>query len=94
MLYFWYPKKRGDWDAIHEENGVIKTPEDLVSVKKQLKWGKHTCLAMRIEHPRAFQEPTGLLSRNYRTPIKKLQDFYQEPMGLLSRTHRTPIKKV
>ena len=23
MLYVWYPKKRGDWDTIHEENNVI-----------------------------------------------------------------------
>ena len=50
MLYFWYPKKQGDWDAIHEENDIIKTPEDLASVNKQLKQGKHTCLVMRMEH--------------------------------------------
>ena len=54
MLYIWYPKKQGDWDAIHEENDAIKMPEDLVSVKKQLKQGKHTCLVMRTEHPRAY----------------------------------------
>ena len=23
-------------------------------VKAQLKWGKHTCLIMRMEHPRAY----------------------------------------
>ena len=25
MLHVWYPKKRGDWDTIHEENDVIET---------------------------------------------------------------------
>ena len=53
MLYVWYLRKQGDWDAIHEENDVIKTSEDLASAKKQLKNCKHTCLAMRTEHPRA-----------------------------------------
>ena len=33
MLYVWYPKKRGDWDTIHEENDVIKTREELANVK-------------------------------------------------------------
>ena len=42
MLYVWYLKKRGDWDTIHEENDVIKTQEELASVKKQLKQDKHT----------------------------------------------------
>ena len=23
MLYVWFQKKRGDWDAVHEENKVI-----------------------------------------------------------------------
>ena len=46
-------KKIGDWNVIHKENDIIKTPEDLVSVKKQLKQGRHTCLVMRMEHPRA-----------------------------------------
>ena len=41
-----------DLNIIHEENDVIETPEELVNVKKQLKWGKHTCLIMRIEYPR------------------------------------------
>ena len=40
-------KKRGDWDTIHKEN---ETSGELVSVKKKLKRGKHTCLVMRTEH--------------------------------------------
>ena len=38
---------------MHKENDVIKIPEELVNVKKQLKLGKHTCLILRMEHPRA-----------------------------------------
>ena len=54
MLYVWYPKNRTDQNTIHEENDVIETGE-LVRVKAQLKRGKHTCLIMRMEHPRAYQ---------------------------------------
>ena len=55
MLYVWYPNNRTDLNVIHEENDVIETPEELVDVKKQLKWGKHTCLVMKMEHPRAYR---------------------------------------
>ena len=55
MLYIWYPKNRTDLNAIHEENNVIETPEELANVEKQLKQGKHTCLIMRMEHPRAYE---------------------------------------
>ena len=54
MLYVWYPKKRTDLNTIHEENDVIEM-EELAKVKAQLKRGKHTCLIMRMEHPRAYQ---------------------------------------
>ena len=53
MLYVWYPKNRTDLNAIHEENDIIGL-EELARVKAQLKWGKHTCLIMRMEHPRAY----------------------------------------
>ena len=33
---------------------VIETQE-LANVKKKLKQGKHTCLIMRMEHPRAYE---------------------------------------
>ena len=52
MLYVWYPKNRTDLNTIHEENDVIEM-EELARVKRELKWGKHTCLIMRMEHPRA-----------------------------------------
>ena len=53
MLYIWYPKNRTDLDTIHEENDIIGL-EELARVKAQLKWGKHTCLIMRMEYPRTY----------------------------------------
>ena len=55
MLYVWYPKNRTDLNIIHKENDVIEMQEELARVKAQLKQGKHTCLIMRMEHPRAYQ---------------------------------------
>ena len=54
MLYVWYPKNRTDLNTIHEENDVIEMGE-LANVKEKQKWGKHTCLIMRMEHPRAYE---------------------------------------
>ena len=54
MLYVWQPKDQTDLNVIHEENDVIEMGE-LANVKKQLKLGKHTCLVMRMEHPRAYK---------------------------------------
>ena len=54
MLYFLYPKNRTDLNIIHEENDIIETQEELARVKEALKQGKHTCLIMRMEHPRAY----------------------------------------
>ena len=53
MLYIWYPKNRTDLNTIYKENDVIETGE-LARVKAELKRGKHTCLIMRMEHPRAY----------------------------------------
>ena len=55
MLYIWYPKNRTDMNTIHEENNITETQEELMNVKKKLKQGKHTCLIMRMEHPRAYE---------------------------------------
>ena len=55
MLYVWYPKNRIDLNTIHEENDVIEMQEELARVKAQLKRGKHNCLIMRMEHPRAYK---------------------------------------
>ena len=53
MLYVWYSKNKTDMNNIHEENDVIG-PEELATVKEKLKRGRHTCLIMRMEHPRAY----------------------------------------
>ena len=53
MLYVWYPKNRTDLNTIHEENDIIG-PGELARVKAELKWGRHTCLIMRMKHPRAY----------------------------------------
>ena len=55
MLYVWYPKNQTDLNVIHEQNDLIEAPEELANVKKQIKQGKHTCLIMRMEHPRAYR---------------------------------------
>ena len=55
MLYVWYPKNRTDLNTIHKENDVIEMQEELVNVKAQLKRGKHSCLIMRMEHPRGYE---------------------------------------
>ena len=49
MLYVCHPKHR------NKENDLIETPEESVSVKKQPKQGKRTCLVMRTEHPRDYE---------------------------------------
>ena len=54
MLYVWYPENKTDLDTIHEENDVIGL-EELARVKEALKRGKHTCLIIRMEHPRAYK---------------------------------------
>ena len=53
MLYIWYPKNRTNLNTIHKENDVIETWE-LARIKAELKLGKHTCLIMRMEYPRAY----------------------------------------
>ena len=106
MLYVWYPKHRTGLNTIHKENDVIETPKELANVKKQLKQGKHTCLIMRMEHPRAVMRfvefcnktvtrlLSALLLRDYSTPVKRLQHFYQEITALLSRGYSTSIKRL
>ena len=53
ILYIWYTKNRTDLNTIYKENDVIG-PDELARFKAQLKWGKHTCGIMRMEHPRAY----------------------------------------
>ena len=55
MIYVCYPKNRTDINIIHEENDVIEMQKELARVNAQLKQGKHTCLIMRMEHPKAYE---------------------------------------
>ena len=55
MLYNWHPNKQGDWKMIHKDNNVIEMPEEKASAKEKLRWGKHTCLVMMMEHLRAYE---------------------------------------
>ena len=53
MLYISY-QNRTHLNTIHEENDIIGL-EEVARGKAQLKQGKHTCLIMRMEHPRAYK---------------------------------------
>ena len=78
MLYVWYPKNRTDLNTIHEENDIIETPEELARVKTQLKQGKHTCLIMRMEHPRTY----GVTGEGpYRTPLLEALPSGEQPQA-------------
>ena len=42
MPYVWYPNNRADLNALHEENDVIETQEELATAKKKPRQSKHT----------------------------------------------------
>ena len=82
MLYVWYPKNRTDLNVIHKENNVIEMQEELANAKKKLTQGKHTCLIMRMEHPRAYE----IFSESRNSLLQdSCQHSYQEMATLLSR---------
>ena len=90
MLYVWYPKNRTDLNTIHEENDIIEMGE-LARVKAQLKCGKHTCLIMRMEHPRAY----GVAERPWaHGSLRFVESHNRTVIRLLSTDYRTPIKKL
>ena len=90
MLYVWYQKKRGDQDAIHEENKVIKMQGKIANVKERLRQEKRTCLIMRVERNslsintvslqyscrHSCQETAPLLSRDCSTPVSKMLEYF------------------
>ena len=39
----------------------------------------------------SYQEITALLSRDYSTPVKRLQHSHQEITALILRDHKTPM---
>ena len=50
----WYPKERGDLEAIYEENHVL-TDDELVVARGILRESKYGCLYIGNEYPRGFR---------------------------------------
>ena len=90
MLYIWYPKNGTDLNTIHEGNDIIEMGE-LARVKAKLKCGKHTCLIMRMEHPRAY----GVTERPWaHGSLRFVESRNRTVIRLLSTDYRTPIKRL
>lgn len=53
QLFLWYPAERSDFKLADEETNVLPAGK-LEDIKDQLKNGEHTCLYIRLEHPRNF----------------------------------------
>ena len=53
QLFLWYPAEKSDFKLADEETNILPA-EKLEEIKEQLKNGKHTCLYIRLEHPRSF----------------------------------------
>ena len=54
QLFVWYPSEKSDLKMIDEETNLMEA-HDLTEIKEQLKFKKHACLYVRLEHPRSFQ---------------------------------------
>jgi len=54
QIFVWYPSEKSDLKQLDEETNLM-TPDDLASIKEQLKSEKHACLYVRLEHPRTFK---------------------------------------
>ena len=54
VIFVWYPKKRGDLKAIHDENDVL-TDDELVAARDLLRESRYGCLYIRNEYPRGFR---------------------------------------
>jgi len=50
QIFVWYPSEKSDLKQLDEETNLM-TPDDLASIKEQLKSEKHACLYVRLEHP-------------------------------------------
>ena len=92
ILYVWYLKKQGDWDTIHEVSNINEMLEELSSVKKKLRQGKHTCLVMRREHMREYEIRWMSYQNHYKTPSKRLQHTYKMPAKRLRHSYGTTVK--
>ena len=53
QLFVYCPSEKSDLKLVDEETNLM-TSQDLAKIKEQLKREKHTCLFVRLEHPRTF----------------------------------------
>ena len=53
-IFVWYPKERGDFKAIHEENYVL-TDNEFIVANKFFKKSKYGCLYIRNKYPPGFK---------------------------------------
>jgi hypothetical protein len=51
MVFMFYPNERSDLKLIDEETNLI---DDWDEIKKKLKKDKHSCLYIRLDHPRTY----------------------------------------
>ena len=80
ILYIWYPKNRTDLNIIHKENDVIETGE-LARVTAQLKQEKHTYEDGTPKSlPGLLSFITGLLQDSYQVIIRLLSRDYKTPI--------------
>ena len=54
QLFCWYPNTNSDMKILYDETNIIEYTE-WAKIKEELKAGKHTCLYVRLEHPRRYQ---------------------------------------
>ena len=53
-LFLWYPSERSDFKLADEESNVMPQGE-LDNIKSRLGSTKHSCLYLRLEHPRSWE---------------------------------------
>ena len=53
-IFTWYPKERGYFKMIHDENDFL-TDDELVVLRGLLRKAKHACLYIRNEHLLGFK---------------------------------------
>ena len=54
MLYVWYQKDRKDLNFIYNENHFIISEDELNNIKNKLYKCKHSCLMIKLEHPKSY----------------------------------------
>ena len=54
QLFLWYPAEKSDFKLADEETNVLPR-EKIEEIKGKLKDGEHTCLYIRLQHPRSYE---------------------------------------